>query len=258
MSKRSVSEVPSNYQFIKKQSRGRCAAYDTMRVSMNTLIAVLAGCALWSFTTESQTSAQPLKTRQITEQPNVPISTQLRPEDQIVLVERAGWETRLVDTTKRSASDDLDLRAAGADLITVAEWVSSDGILVNNESWIRTKVMFRPLRVIKDSKLVLAEAASSLTVFHDGGDVRIGGVSVRAGYFYLYKPNTRYLLFLRSLSKDNNAPFGLQIAVGPDNKLSSMELSSGQTFPESSPLFGLDLDAVIGELNRRLRPKTPK
>jgi hypothetical protein len=235
---------------------GRYPEADIMRV----LLAFLAGWILWFQVghAEKWTSAQSLKTRHIIEQPKVPIASQLRPDDEMVLVERAGFETRLVDTTVRSVSEELDLRARGSDVIAVAEMVTTEGILVNNDSWVRSKVTFRPLRVVKDSKQVIGERESRLVVFHDGGDVRINGVFVRAGYFYKYMAGARYLLFLGSFSKDNNAPFSLQMAVGPDNKLTSMELSTGRTFPSASPLYGLDLDAVIGELSRRLVPKTPQ
>lgn len=226
---------------------------------MKTLILLLLGWISWSQIGigEKLISQQSPKPRQLIEQPNVPIASRLRPDDEMVLVERAGFETRLVDTAVRSLSEELDLRASRSDVIALAEMVTTEGILVNQDSWVRSKVTFRPLRVVKDSKHVIDQSDPRLVVFHDGGDVRINGVFVRAGYFYKYIAGARYLLFLGSFSKDNNAPFGLQMAIGPDNKLTPMELSTGRSFPSASPLYGLDLDSVISELNRRLKPKTP-
>lgn len=224
---------------------------------MNTLFRILIASILLiqGGQAETQNPAPPLKTRQIIEQPNVPIASRLLPDDEMVLVERAGFETRFVDETVLDVQEDLDLRASKSDLIMVADCVAAEGFLINNDSYVRSKVTFLPVLVLKDSAQVTSEPGGLVPVFHGGGDVRIKGVLVRAGYFYVYKPGARYLMFLRSVSKDNNATFGLQMAVSPDNKLSPMELSTGRAFPDSSRLFGLDLDFVMRELRRRLTSK---
>jgi hypothetical protein len=226
---------------------------------MRIVIAALIGLSLWSTigsAHEDQATGSP-RQRQIAQQRNVPIASRLLPGDELVLIEPEGYGTRFVNPSVPDLPDDLDLRARVSDLIVVAQLVESQGMLVNNNSWIRTKLIFRSLRVIKDSKHVVTDTAPLITVYHDGGDIRINSVLVRAGFYYVYEVNKRYLLFLRSFSKDNNALSGVQVAVNDQNKLTSMQISNGRNSSGTSHLYGLNLEVVIKELNRRLGSKTP-
>jgi hypothetical protein len=209
--------------------------------------ALLSGASLTSVVQPT-----PAPTRTILEQPNVPIASRLLPGDEFVVIARPNVGI-FVNTTVPDVSEDLDLRARVSDLIVVAELVGSEAFLSENDSWIRTRRTFRPLRVVKDAKKVISEASPLLTVYHGGGEAKINGVLVRAGYFYAYEAGRKYLLFLRSFSQDNNATVGVQLAIDRDNKIAPMEFVDGRSRSDTSRLHGLDLDVIIAEISQRLR-----
>ncbi len=203
----------------------------------------------------NQGPAEP-QSREIAILRGVPIASQLRPDDQLVLVQKGGMGPPLVITGVASLNNDLDRRARETDIIVLAEPIGSEAFLVDNGSWIDTRVTLRPLRVLKDTTPSSVSAHGTITFVDTGGEMRINSVLVRAGYFFRFNPCERYLVFLHARSGTPGLlhPLDLPFHVTQDERLEAMDTSTGlKARAAGSALYGLELVKVISELTRRLQ-----
>jgi hypothetical protein len=200
--------------------------------------------------TNDQQAISSTRVRQIKAIPNTPLIELLVESDEVVLVEPAGIRTALRTAGSPGLAEDLEEHSQ-ADVILIAEASGSESFLSDNDSWVRTKVTFTPLRIIKDAKRSVKQTPPTVTLYHDGGEVHIKGVQVKAGYFYLYEPGARYLLFLRALGGDNHAPGKMQYRIDSDNRLGPMPMSNGRFVSAPGAFYGLTVDAIIKGLAQR-------
>jgi hypothetical protein len=187
------------------------------------------------------------------------IPSVVRPDDELLIVEIGGPLVRNHDNPRVPTLDaDLMFRARNADVIAVAEHVSSHSMLVDNETWIETDVTLVVRQLIKDTKPSSLKADDSITFRQSGGEMQIGGARVRADQYYAFRTGERYLVFIRKTIEERTlyvGLLGLPVRVNPDGRLAPMVMSTGKPITSRSPLYDMELKTVIAELIMRMRPQ---
>jgi hypothetical protein len=85
-------------------------------------------------------SAQRGRERVIIEQPGVPLESRLLPDDEVVVLERAGYWDGIVFLDPVSKANMIEDRLAGSDIAVVLDIDGVQGMLTDDRSWIRTRV----------------------------------------------------------------------------------------------------------------------
>jgi len=195
------------------------------------------------------------RARVVESREGVTLNSMLREDDQFVVVRRGGVISEFVNDSVPTLAEDLDGRVREAQAIAVGELAKSESFLAEEGSWIRSKLKLRIVQTIKQPTTWQFDKGGYVTVDHDGGDLRIKGVRVRAGRYYEFFPKQRYLVFLRSPGAQYIGFVGMQFRISSDNRISPIDLSDGRVATAGSPLYGLALADVITELRVRLKPK---
>ena len=147
--------------------------------------------------------------------------------------------------------EDLDRRAQEAHGIAVVELHESVSVLVENGSWIRSKLTLKAIQLVKESTPPLFASDGKVTVDHDGGELTINSTRVRAGGYYAFLPKKRYLVFLRSSVPGRIGFVGMQLKIDSNDRIAPTDLSSGQVATAGSSFYGLPVKTVISEFKRR-------
>lgn len=183
-----------------------------------------------------------------------PIASLLSKDDKFVVLRRGGVISESVNDYVPTLAEDLAWRVRDADAIAVVELDRSDSFLAEEESWIRSKLKLKVIQAIKQPTTWQFDNGGYMTVDHDGGDLTIENVRVRAGRYYEFSPNQRYLVFLRSQGPGYIGFVGIQLKVSNADRIAPIDLSDGLVATAGSPLYGLPLSQAIAEFKRRLRP----
>ena len=181
-----------------------------------------------------------------------PIVSMLRDDDKFVVVRRGNVISQFVDDYVPSLVEDFDRRVRAADAIAVVELEKSESFLAEQDAWIRSKLTLKPVQIIKPSNPWLVGPNKAVTVNHDGGELTMKNIRVRAGLYYEFLPKQRYLVFLRSPREGYVGFVGMQLKISEDRRIIPIDLSDGNVATAESPLYGLSLDFVIAEFKRRL------
>jgi hypothetical protein len=185
------------------------------------------------------------QTRTMPYEAGIPIANRLLTNDTVVVVERPSPSAPLRQLTLQ---DELE-RQSMADAIVLVDGLSSQGVLTDDGAWVRSLVTGSVHRVIVANRSWDA-GPQAASFSHDNGQIAIGGVTVRAGVFPVFDPQSRYLLFLRY-----EAAHGWLIAsalrVDGDGRLAAVGQSDGLPDRFETPLIGEPLDSVMGALTRR-------
>lgn len=205
-------------------------------------------------TLPAQDSSSIQEARVIYSRTATPIVSMLREDDKFVVVRRGNVISQFVDNYVPSLKEDLDGRVRAADAIAIVELDKSASFLAEQDAWIRSKVTLKPVQIIKPAKPWLVDLNRHVTVDHDGGELTIKNVRVRAGRYYELFPNQRYLVFLRSPREGYIGFVGMQLKISQDERIVPIDLSDGNVATAESPLYGLPLHNVVAELRRRLTP----
>lgn len=225
-----------------------------MTKSLLCVAVVFAGTSV--LIARSQPTARPAfdRARVVHSREGVPIHSLVRKDDQFVVVRRGGVISEFVDDSVPTLAGDLDGRVRNAQAIAVVELAKSKSFLAEEGSWIRSKLKLKIVQAIKQPTTWQFDKGGYVTVDHDGGDLRIKNVRVRAGRYYEFFPNQRYLVFLRAPGPRYVGFVGMQFKISADNRISPIDLSNGQVATFASPLYGLALPDVIAEFMERLKP----
>lgn len=229
-----------------------------MSIATATILALIVGELLglglnWRL---SHGSSEQPKSRSVVLDPGAPIPPIVLSDDELILVERGGPVTRsTVNTYVPTRNEDLSERARSAHVIAVVEFVRSESMLVDKETWIETNVTLVARQVIKDTDPSSLQADARIAFRHYGGEMSIGRATVRADHFYLFRTGEQYLVFIRNTDRERNGLVGFPFRIAADGRLAPMMLSSGKVMTAASPLYDMDLKTVTGELMIRLKPQ---
>lgn len=134
-----------------------------------------------------------------------PISNQLRPDDEIVLIPRDFDST--VPDHPRNAKEAIADSGERAGIVAVVEIHEVGGALVEGGTWIRTRLAGVVREILRSSKSSNVALGQPIEAHVATGELRIGRVLVKAGDLLRLPNNRRYLLFM---TEDGLSPgFGL-------------------------------------------------
>jgi hypothetical protein len=168
----------------------------------------------------------------------------------LVIIER--------NTKTATPEDELTFRTRYADVIAIAELISSQSVLTDNESWIETNVTLVARQIVKETQPSLLKPDGTITFRVSGGEMQIGKARVRADNHYVFKRGERHLVFIRNVSDGRPAHPGLLGApylITKDDRLAPMTMSNGKPIKAPYALNDMSLKAVIGEIIMRMRPQ---
>ena len=131
-------------------------------------------------------------TRTIAYLPGVALKTHLIPGDKTVVVTRTVNGIR--PTSDPTIAQELIYAKGMSDSVVIAELVDDDSVLIEDDSWIGSRLRFRTVQAILPANSK-ADAEVNI-VWNGGGELRIGDVTVRAGLPWRPSASKRYLLFL--------------------------------------------------------------
>lgn len=178
-----------------------------------------------------------------------PIATQLRPDDQVVLIDR---EIHIVrDVPAPTASQLIDATVAQSDLVAIAELSDIEGVLVDQGRWIDTRLMGKITEVFKLGESVKIAQDNRIEVQFTGGQLMFGKVLVKAGRVFQLQSQRSYLVFLAKVPEmaaffPTHIPLLIQ-----DGQLASPESSDAfDTPPNPDPLHGMSLSDVVIQIRR--------
>jgi hypothetical protein len=178
-----------------------------------------------------------------------PIADRLLPGDDIVHIS-PDYDVAMPDHVLNAAETIADA-ASRADLVAIVDVNDVSAALVDNGSWIRTRLAGRVRQILKTSSRTRKHFSEGnrVELYVTGGELKIGKVIVRAAEVLRLPAHREYLLFMR----DDGASLGL----GPT--LTPLMVDRGllvDTFPigvrnAATPLNGLALNAVAAQLKLR-------
>jgi hypothetical protein len=171
-----------------------------------------------------------------------PISDQLVASDQVVVVRRE-FDVAAYDQppTAEQVIRDATRRA---EAIAVVDVVSANSILVENGTWIRTKLEGVVRQVVKSSDAVRLSKGKRAAVLIHGGTVRIKSVLVKTDVQPQVPTGHSYLLFM-AVKGDEGAEASYPPLLVRNGTLASTRSSSAS--PE--PLNGMKLQTAISRIN---------
>jgi hypothetical protein len=177
-----------------------------------------------------------------------PITERLLPDDQVVVVSRL--EEGAVFVQEPTPLQMLRTAVDMSDVVVVIEVSQVIGTLVEEGTWIRTRVVgaVQDVMLSRDREIV---GKQGLEIEADGGEVLIGKVVVKASQGPGVEARKRYLMFLMA-HPNRNVWFLAHLPLLIDNgKL----VSTRQT---RDPLDGLTLAEVTKEVQRLAKPSAPR
>lgn len=183
----------------------------------------------------------------------VPLTAQLLPSDQIVIVKRSevpstvdGEHTGPLPTV----DDEVERLKQRGNSIVIAEVLRTEGILVEEGSWINTRVTILREMTVVDGRESIFDAQNIAAFDQDGGEVNINGVTLRVlSNNYLFQPREKYLLALQRVAGGTvgvaAVPFHVDSGV-----VTPIRVSAGGSIDHLSNFYGMPIDAVIQHLRR--------
>ena len=161
------------------------------------LLATLACSTAFGVVLSGLSGHQPSSGRRVLRfDSNVPIAQRLLDDDTIVTIEMPPGDLIGLPTTRETYLQEIS-RMGGSEEIVVAEASVNESTVVDNGTWIRTRVGFRTVQIVRSSANIERQSGW-VEAWHEGGSVRIGGVQVVAEATQRFTPGDRYLLFLAS------------------------------------------------------------
>lgn len=184
----------------------------------------------------------------------VPLTTQLLPSDQVVLVKRSGVliaEDGVSPGPLPNIDDEVESLKQRGNSIVIAEVLRTEGILVEGDSWINTRVTILRDRTVVDGREPVFDAQNTAVFDQDGGEVIIKGVTLRVlSNNYLFQPGEKYLLTLQRMYDGSVALASVLFRVDRDGTVAPIRVNTGGSIDHPSNFYGMPIDAVIQQLRR--------
>jgi hypothetical protein len=138
--------------------------------------------------------AQQARVRTISYSSYQPIAERILADDEIVIINRE-FDSIESEPAEPTVDQFIDDAAQRADIIGVVDVRQVQPILVENGTWIHTRLTGVVQVVLKSAGKSIARGQSMSSEFH-GGELRIGTVLVRAAYLMPFPTNREYLIFV--------------------------------------------------------------
>jgi hypothetical protein len=142
-------------------------------------------------------------------------------------------------------TEQIAFRVQHSDGIAVFIVSEFSSFLVENDSWIHTRVSGRVRDVIKSSPKMQIATETELRFQHPGGTLLINGRQVTAHPGAWFVAGTTYLVFLSRFDTDQVFPTGAW-RVNADGALDDL------IEEEANPFRGMTLNQAVDEIKKRL------
>ena len=185
-----------------------------------------------------------------------PIAEKLRSDDKSVVVQRGDIISSFVDDRVLGLEQDIDERVEFSDAIAVVEPRGTNSYLIENGEWIQSMLELHLIKSMKGNGPPVFDQNGNTTIVHDGGELQIKGVRVRAGLHYFLKRGERYLVFLKARATRSNTRvffIGVQLRITSDDHIAPIHLSDGTEATVPSALYGMSLKQIEEEVRSRLK-----
>jgi hypothetical protein len=174
-----------------------------------------------------------------------PIASRLLPEDEVVMIHRE-FDVA-VPRPDATVSDVLKDAVQRSDVVAIVDIHEVSGRLVDDGTWIRTRIVGAVHEIIRSSKAGRFTQKQRLEIDITGGEVRIGKVLVEAEALQLVA-DRRYLLFLKVDDKSgdlwvSHTPLRIENRV-----LVNTQPVNFRLVPD--PLDGLELNVVTKQVRQ--------
>ena len=182
------------------------------------------------------------------------MTSQLLPGDQLVIVKR-GEVPPTEDGVFLEPVASIDEEIAGlkerGHTIAIVEVIRTEGILVEGDSWINTRVTILNDTTVVAGREPIFNAQNSASFDQDGGDVTIDGITLRVdSNNYLFQPHEKYLLTLQRMYDGSAALASVPFRVEDSGHLAPMRVTAGGVVSHPSNFYGMSIDAVIQRFRR--------
>jgi hypothetical protein len=187
--------------------------------------------------------------------PDVPVASQLRPDDDLVMVERPG-EAPLPVVIEGGLTPQraITFAASFCDAVVMMDVEESSGKLVDNDTWIETFTAGRIADIGRQSPRRRLANGERIVLRQDGGELKIEAKTLRTAGLSMkpLEPGHRYLVFVRFTDKpDVMLPYSL-FEVLENGTVGSMQIEDS---PDDwrMPIYGLTLDGVMAAVREAAR-----
>lgn len=221
-----------------------------MKATTVSAIALAVG-QIWLATVTStrsdQSQVQGLPARVIEFDPTIPVAKRLRPDDSVVVIKMLSGPPLIGQRAPESFTQEIE-RLANRDAIAVVDIINTEGVWVDDGTWLRTQVTGTVNQLIKWDGST-EQRPTRIEFWHHNGETILKGVRVIAGSYLEFERGRRYLVFLYQAR-----PWGLTVvqayALGTDGRLERIRYSSGAFDSNASTLTGREFNQVVDALTR--------
>lgn len=176
---------------------------------------------------------------------DAPIASRLLPDDQVVRISFFAIADP-VDYSHETTDQTVRRLVRNAETIALVRLDSVESVLVDQETWIRTKVKGTTVRNIKSGKLTIGQGVEAQW---NGGETKIGLVTVQAGTYPVLRTGAEYLLFIDQRGDDL---WLSNVYVIDGANVRTAPWSSGQS-PATTPFDGKPLSMVLQQLEQAVK-----
>ena len=212
---------------------------ETQRISV---VAFSAALVAFTFASSSSVAAQKARTLR---QNHEPLVSRLLPDDEVVIVEHLTGPPFPPPVTKTRETELKDLNR-WQEIAVIHQAVPQSSFAMKG-TWLKTTVQARVLQTLKTGPLATAPG-KPIEFMHEGGELKVNGVTIRSAAGLSFDPNSRYLAALRFDSYEKEWQ---PVAIFELDNLGSLRGSrrrEGSTPP--SALHGLKLPEVADALSK--------
>lgn len=219
-------------------------------------VAIIGVSLLMSATTTTiaTTEGRAQNERTIVAKRGVPLIRQLLPNDQLVIVKRgevAPTEDGVQPGPLPTLNDEVKLLKRRGNTVAIAEVIRTEGVLIEGDSWINTRVTILSERTIVEGGTSLFNAQNVAFFDQDGGEVNLNGVTLRVtSNNYQFQSGEKYLLTLQRMHDGTVALASVPFRIDSKGTVAPIPVSNGSLIEHQSNLYGMSIDAVIQRFRR--------
>jgi hypothetical protein len=180
----------------------------------------------------------------------VPLSSMLRPDDRIVVVEKATSHVPPFHVgPPLTIAEEVQQLDARSDAIVVLKITAVDAELTSGGDWVRTRVRGAILEPVKVPAWPALDNKGAVEFEVDGGEVRFGDTLVRVGNYPVFRTGSTYLVTL--VAGQGSWRIAQYFLIDSTGTMTRPEHFSPRGEKLYSQFFGLPLAEVTTRLRRR-------
>jgi alkylated DNA nucleotide flippase Atl1 len=181
------------------------------------------------------------KVRRVRWSSEIPLERVVRPDDEIVIVEKPAQHHEPF-MEEPDAERELLFRAEQVDDLFVADVTSVSPTVTDNGTWLKTTITARVVQILKHNPKFPNKRPSVWRIVHDGGQISLRDVTIKAGMYPVVRRGRRYLMFTAHNTDNGATQAGPAFEIDRSGRLVTSETSLDGPLP--SVLNGMKLSDV--------------